>query len=176
MIYEFGGIKPKIAKSAFLVPSADVIGDVTIGENSSVWFNVTIRGDVNTIKIGKNTNIQDNTCIHVTHKFASTTLGDNITVGHSVTLHGCEIKDGALIGMGATVLDKAVVGEEAFVAAGAVITPNTVIPPRVLVVGSPAKVKRELKPEELEYMRGNAKQYVDTFMEYRKSGFPESLK
>ncbi len=174
MIYEFGGIKPKIHPSAFVVPSADVIGDVTIGENSSIWFNVTVRGDVNTIRIGKNTNIQDNSCLHVTHKFASLTLGDGITVGHSVTLHGCIVKNGALIGMGAVVLDNAEIGEEAFVAAGAVVTPNTKIPPRSLVVGSPAKVKRELKEEELQFMRRNAQHYIDTFMQYRDGKFPES--
>ena len=172
MIYEFKGMKPKIHKSCFIAPSADIIGNVEIGENSSVWFGVVIRGDVNQIRIGKETNIQDGSVFHVSvarpphEKGAALTLGDRITVGHSVTLHGCTVKDGALIGMGAVVLDDAVIGEEAFVAAGAVVTPRTIVPPRSLVVGSPAKVLRELRAGELEFMKKNIQHYIETAAEY----------
>ncbi len=173
MIYPFKGINPKIHKSAFIVPSADIIGDVEIGENASFWFNTVARGDVNKIKIGKNTNIQDGTVLHVTYEKSSLTIGDNVTVGHSVTLHGCTVKDFVLIGMRAVVLDDAVIGEESIIGAGALVTQGTVIPPRSMVLGSPGKVVRQLKPEEIKFLHQSAENYKQYAAWFREGNFPE---
>jgi carbonic anhydrase/acetyltransferase-like protein (isoleucine patch superfamily) len=123
-IFPFQGTKPTISDSAWIAPGAAVIGDVVLGADASVWFNCTVRGDVNYIRIGARTNIQDNTCIHVTRVTHPTLIGANVTIGHSVTLHGCELQDGCFIGMGATILDGAVVESGAYVAAGALVTPG----------------------------------------------------
>ncbi|MEJ2198620.1 MAG: gamma carbonic anhydrase family protein, partial [Desulfuromonadales bacterium] len=148
MILEHNGIAPQLDASVFLAPSACVIGDVQIGEKSSLWFNVLVRGDVNYIRIGKRTNIQDGTVIHVTLKTHPTVIGDDVSVGHSVTLHGCTIQDGCLIGIGAIILDGVEVGESSLVAAGSLLTPGTKIPPRSLVMGSPARVRKQLTDAE----------------------------
>jgi gamma-carbonic anhydrase len=148
MIRPFGGIVPQIHESAYIDESAVVIGDVHIGEQSSVWCNVTIRGDCYYIRIGNRTNVQDNSCIHVTNDTHATILEDDVTIGHSATLHGCYVERGALIGIGAIVLDGARIGSYSLVAAGSLVTPGTRIPPRSLVMGSPAKVKRQLTDEE----------------------------
>lgn len=149
MIRPFQNTQPKIHETAFVAETAVIIGDVEIGAESSVWYGSIIRGDVNYIRIGARTNIQDGSIIHVTSKTHPTVLADEVTLGHRVTLHGCYIETGSLIGIGAIVLDGARIGANSLVAAGSLVTPNTIIPPNSLVMGSPAKVKRELTEEEL---------------------------
>ena len=144
MIKAFNNLRPKIHETVFVAETAVIIGDVEIGANSSVWYNSIVRGDVNFIRIGERTNIQDNCIIHVSRKTHPTVLEDEVTLGHRVTLHGCVVETGSLIGIGAIVLDGARVGRNSLVAAGSLVTPNTQIPPGSLVIGSPAKVKRPL--------------------------------
>lgn len=160
MIRAYRGIVPQVAASAYIDPSAQVIGDVVIGEESSVWPNVTIRGDVNHIRIGKQSNVQDNTVIHVEHDVYPTIVGDRVTVGHSVTLHGCVVEDDCLIGIGAIVLNGAKIGRGAVIAAGALVPERMEIPPESMVMGVPAKVKRALTPEEKQRFSENAQNYV----------------
>jgi carbonic anhydrase/acetyltransferase-like protein (isoleucine patch superfamily) len=162
MIKSFKNIQPKIHKTAFVAENAVVIGDVEIGENASVWYNCVLRGDVNFIRIGARTNIQDGTIIHVSRgeKFP-TIIEDEVTVGHSATVHGCYIETGALIGIGAIVLDGARIGRNSLVAAGSLVTPQTVIPERSFVVGSPARVKRELSGEEVKDLERFWRGYIE---------------
>lgn len=161
MIIGFGEKIPRIAETAFIAADATVIGDVEIGENASVWFGSIVRGDVNFIRIGDRTNIQDATVIHVSSKTHSTILENDITVGHRVTLHGCYIETGCLIGIGAILLDGVRVGRNSLVAAGSLLTPGTIIPPRSMVMGSPAKVKRELTGDEIDGIAKNVAKYVE---------------
>jgi carbonic anhydrase/acetyltransferase-like protein (isoleucine patch superfamily) len=161
MIRPYRGIHPDIAATAFIEHSAEIIGDVHLGEHSSVWCTCVIRADVNSVKIGSSTNIQDGTVIHVTDGKFSTVIGDCVTVGHRAVIHGCTIEGHSLIGIGAIVLDGATVGEHSLIAAGSVVTPGTVIPPRSLAMGTPAQVKRELKDEEIVRMEENWKHYVE---------------
>lgn len=151
---------PRIASSAYIDPSAQVLGDVVIGERSSVWMNVSIRGDVNYIRIGNETSIQDNSVLHVDHDTYPCVVGNRVTVGHRVVLHGCRIEDEALIGIGAIVLNGARVGAGAIVAAGALVPENMEVPANKVVMGTPAKVKREVTPEEQERFRKNCNNYV----------------
>jgi carbonic anhydrase/acetyltransferase-like protein (isoleucine patch superfamily) len=167
MIRAYRGIVPTIDPSVYIDPGAQVIGDVVIGPRSSVWCNTVIRGDVNIIRIGARTNIQDLSILHVTRRTASLVIGDEVTVGHGVILHGCTIKDRCLIGMGAIVMDGAVVGEESIIGAGALVTEGTVVPPRTLAVGAPAKVRRPLRPEEIAFLAQSAAQYVRDAEDYR---------
>lgn len=167
MIMDFMGISPKIDKDAFVAPSADVIGKVEIGKDSSIWFNVVIRGDVGYAKIGENTSIQDLSMLHMTKDYWLK-VGDNVTVGHSVTLHGCEIGDNCLIGMGATILDNAKVGKNCIIGAGAVILENANFPDNSLIAGLPAKVKRKVSKEEAEGLKEHALRYVKYSKEYMK--------
>ncbi|AFL68959.1 gamma carbonic anhydrase family protein [Sulfurospirillum barnesii] len=167
MIMELQGLKPDIATTVFVAPSADIIGDVHIGEESSIWFGVVIRGDVNTICIGKRTSIQDLSMIHVTHYTKedksdgfATTIGDDCTIAHRVMLHGCIIEDACLIGMSATILDGAIIGKESIVGAHSLVTKNKIFPPRSLIMGNPAKVIRELSEEEVTSLYHSAKNYV----------------
>lgn len=169
MILSHHGQHPNIDPSVYVAPSADIIGEVQIGFDSSVWFQVVIRGDVNWIKVGSRTNIQDHSMLHVTRRTSPLTIGNDVTIGHRVMLHGCTIQDRVLVGMGAIVLDDAIVGEDSIVGAGALITKGTVIPPRSLVVGMPAKVVRELKPEEIQFLKQSAENYVQDSREYRES-------
>ncbi|HKN85999.1 MAG TPA: gamma carbonic anhydrase family protein [Nitrospiraceae bacterium] len=166
MIRTYQGIRPKIAESAFIEETAVVIGDVVIGDDSSVWFNAVIRGDVHYIRIGNRTNIQDLCAIHVSHDIYPTTLGDDVTVGHHVVLHGCTIKDRVLIGMGAILMDGVVIGEDCIVGAGALITEQTVVPPKSLILGSPAKIKRSVTDKELAWIRESAQNYVRYATQY----------
>lgn len=166
MIKPYQGIWPRIHPTAFIEDSAIIIGDVEIGAESSIWFNTVIRGDVHYIRIGERTNVQDLCMLHVTRNTHPLILGNDITVGHTVTLHGCTLKDGCFIGMGAIVLDGAVIGEEALVAAGALVPEGMVVPPRTLVMGIPARVKRELREEEIERLRQSARNYVAYFRSY----------
>ena len=159
-ILPYKGIVPKIDPTVFIAPTAVVIGDVEIGAHSSVWFNSVIRGDVYYIRIGKNTNIQDGSVIHVTTDTYATIIGDNVIMGHSVVAHGCTIRDGALIGMGAILLDGCKIGEQALVAAGSLVPMGMKVPPRSLVAGMPAKFKRELTLAELARMTENWQHYV----------------
>src|SRR5947207_2396955 len=144
MITSYKGVTPIIAPSAFVAPGVHIIGDVHIGEHSSIWFNCVLRGDCYYIRIGEYTNIQDGTVIHVTTERSATFIGNRVTVGHSAVLHGCTVKDRSLIGIGAIVLDDVIVGEESFIAAGSLVTPGTVIPPRSMVMGAPAKIRRQV--------------------------------
>jgi gamma-carbonic anhydrase len=166
MIRTFQGIKPKISASAFIEETAVVIGDVVIGEDCSVWFNSVIRGDVNSIRLGDRTNVQDLCVLHVTHDTAPLVIGNDVTVGHNVVLHGCTIKDRVLIGMGAVIMDKAVIGEDCVVGAGALVTEGTIVPPESLVLGSPARVKRQVTDKELAWIKESAQNYIKYAKQY----------
>lgn len=166
MIRPFRGTHPQIHPTAFIEESAQIVGDVIIGEQSSVWFNAVVRGDVFYIRIGDRTNIQDGTVIHVTNGTHATVLEDEVTVGHHVTLHGCHIEKGCLIGMGATIMDGARIGAQSLVAAGALVSPGTQVPPRSLVMGMPAKVKRPLTDEEIARLNVNWQNYVEYTQAY----------
>jgi len=150
---------------------ATLIGDVELGEGSSVWPGVVVRGDVCHVRIGARTNLQDGTVVHVTTDTHPTIVGDDVTVGHRAVLHGCTIRDRCLIGIGAIVLDGAVVGPDAFVGAGALVTPGTVVPPGTMFLGAPGRVKRPLTPEELAGLRASAAHYVEVAAQYRADGW-----
>jgi carbonic anhydrase/acetyltransferase-like protein (isoleucine patch superfamily) len=174
MILRYKDSFPKIATSAWIAPSADIIGDVEIGDDSSVWFGCVIRGDVHYIKIGKRVSIQDLSMIHVTHfkkekKIGDgfpTIIGNDVTIAHKVMLHGCKIGNACLIGMSATILDGAEIGDESIVGAGALVTGGKKFPPRSLILGSPAKMIRTLTDGEVEKIYQNAKNYVNYKNEY----------
>jgi len=173
MLHKFKKYYPKIKKTAWVASSADVIGNVTLGKDSSIWFGCVIRGDVNKIKIGKRTNIQDLSMIHITHDEPKanlqgypTIIGDDVTVGHKVMLHGCTIENKCLIGMSATILDGAVIGEGSIVGANSLVTANKVFPPRSLIMGSPAKVVKTLTQKEVDSLKNHAKMYVDFKNDY----------
>ncbi len=161
MIKEFQGITPKIDETCFVAETAVVIGDVELEKNVNVWYGTVIRGDVNYVRIGENTNIQDNTVVHVESNGHPTIIGKNVTIGHSAVIHACTIGDNSLIGMGAIVLDGAEIGENVILGAGALVPPGKKIPSNCLAVGSPAKVVRELGEEELEKRIMHAKKYVE---------------
>ncbi len=174
IIMKYKDLEPKIDKSAWIAPGASIIGDVEIAEESSVWFGVVIRGDVHKIRIGKRVSIQDLSMIHVTHykkpdksDGSPTIIGDDVTIGHKVMLHGCTIEDACLIGMSATILDDAVIGKESIVGAGALVTKGKKFPPRSLIIGSPAKVVRELSDEEVAELYASANRYVKFMSSYR---------
>jgi carbonic anhydrase/acetyltransferase-like protein (isoleucine patch superfamily) len=160
MIRPYRGVYPKIAASCYIDPSAQLIGDIEIGERSSVWCNATIRGDVNYIRIGEESNVQDNSVIHVEHDVYPTILGNRVTVGHSVTLHGCVVEDDCLIGIGAIILNGATIGQGSVIAAGALVPERMQVPPGSMVMGVPARVKREITAEERDRFRENAQNYV----------------
>jgi carbonic anhydrase/acetyltransferase-like protein (isoleucine patch superfamily) len=167
MIRKFLESTPKVDDSAFIAETAVVIGDVEIGEGASVWYGCVLRGDVNYIRIGDRTNIQDMTMIHVSRRDHPTVVEHEVTVGHSVTLHGCHVETGCLIGIGATVLDGARIGRNSLVAAGSLVTPNTLIPEGSFVLGAPARVKRQLTPEEIEDQTRFWKGYVELSQIYK---------
>ena len=166
IILPYKGIMPTIHPEAFIAPGAMVIGDVEIGKDTNVWFGCVIRGDVNTIRIGERTNIQDGTVIHVTRKTGPTVIGSGITIGHKALLHACTLEDGSFVGMGATVIDGAVVESGAMVAAGALVTPGKRIPAGQLWAGNPAKYFRDLKDDEVAYLPWSAEHYVKLAKEY----------
>ena len=166
-IIAFKGIMPKLHDSVFVAPSADVIGDVEIDEGSSVWFNCVIRGDVNHIRIGKRSNIQDGTVIHVSNGTHPTIIGDDVLVGHNCIVHGCTLENGSFVGMGATVLDGAVVEGGAMVAAGALVAPNKRVPKGELWGGSPAKFMRNLSDEQQENLTSGAVHYAELAQIYK---------
>ena len=167
MIRTFKDAAPVIASSAYVDPSAQVIGDVHVGEESSLWMNAVVRGDVNTIRIGRRTNIQDGTVVHVMRSPSHPTrLGDEVTVGHGAIVHGCAIEDRCLIGMGAILLNGCRIGRESIVAAGTLLPEGTVVPPRSLVMGSPGRVKRALADAEVAFIRESADNYVRYRLDY----------
>ncbi|OIP53094.1 MAG: gamma carbonic anhydrase family protein [Helicobacteraceae bacterium CG2_30_36_10] len=174
MLYTFKGTMPKIGENSWIAPSADIIGDVACGNDCSIWFGCVVRGDVHYIKIGERVNIQDLSMIHVTHYKKPdksdgnpTIIGDDVTIGHRVMLHGCTIENACLIGMSATILDGAVIGKESIVGAGSLVTKNKVFPPRSLIMGSPAKVVRELSDEEVKELYASAQRYVAFKKDYQ---------
>ncbi|MBO8137698.1 MAG: gamma carbonic anhydrase family protein [Desulfotomaculum sp.] len=167
MLYSYGKHQPKVHPTVYIAPGAAVAGRVTLEENVNIWFNAVIRGDVDEVVVGANTNIQD-CCVLHEEKGYPCIVGKNVTVGHSAVLHGCTVEDNALIGMGAIVLNGAKVGAGAVVGAGALVTQNQEIPPNTLALGSPAKVVRELKPEEIEQFKKSAAEYIEVAEVYKK--------
>jgi len=164
MLRPYRGRLPVVHPTAYVDASAQVIGDVDIGADSSVWMNAVVRGDVNTIRIGDRSNIQDGTVVHVMHETHPTRIGDDVTIGHAAVVHGCTIGNRVLIGMGATILNGAVVGEDSIVAAGSLVTEGAVIPPRSLAMGSPAKVRRTLSDEDV----ASILEYAANYVRYKK--------
>src|SRR5208337_5001632 len=160
MILNLAGRTPRIASSAYIALSADIIGSVEVGENSSVWFQCVLRGDIEPIRVGANSNIQDGTVLH-SMVDAPVTVGDWVTVGHRVVLHGCTVENHCLIGMGAVLLNNVHVGEGSIVAAGALVAENTVIPPRSLYMGVPAKFRRKVGEEEQAFIKMHATHYLE---------------
>lgn len=158
----FGGAAPRVHPSAWLAPGSVVVGDVEIGADSSVWYGAVVRGDVEAVRIGERSNLQDGSVVHVTAGRFSASIGNDVTVGHRSVVHGCVVEDGALIGIGAIVLDGAQVGAGALVGAGAVVTPGTKIAARGLALGTPAKVVRSLSDEEFEQQLERTRHYVET--------------
>jgi len=167
MICRYKGFIPEISEKAFVAPNATVIGDVVIEDGASIWFGAVLRGDIDKIRIGKNSSIQDNTVIHVTGGKYPTIVGENVIVGHGCILHGCTVEDGALIGMGAVVMDDVKIGKNSIVAAGAVVVPHTEIPPFSVVAGIPAKVIRKVKESDLKEMErilGNYSRITENYL------------
>jgi gamma-carbonic anhydrase len=168
MIFQILEKKPRIADNVFIAPNACVIGDVTIEEGSSVWFNATLRGDSNLIRIGKGTNIQDGAVVHVDAKFPAY-IGDNVTIGHQAVIHGSKIGDNVIIGMSATIMDGAEIRENSIIGGGTIIPEGKKFPPGVLILGVPGKVVRELKAEEIERIAYSARIYQDRTLLYLKN-------
>jgi len=179
MILLYQNVYPRIHESVLIAEGAFIIGDVEIGRDSSIWFNTVVRGDVNYIRIGERTNIQYLTMVHVTYKKFPAFIGNNVSIGHSAVIHGCRIKDFVVVGMGAKILDDAEVNSYSLIAAGSVIKERFVVPEGTLAAGVPARIDRDLKPEEIEKIEQNAKNYLFYAEEYRKynkgSGFQENL-
>ncbi len=166
MIKPYRGVLPTIASSAFIEETAVVVGDVVIDSESSVWFNTVIRGDVHYIRIGHRSNIQDLSLLHVTHDTHPLIIGDDVTVGHHVTLHGCTIRNRVLIGMGSIVMDGATIADDCIIGAGSLVTEGTIIPSHSLAIGSPARVKRPLTPKEVAWLKESASNYVQYARQY----------
>jgi carbonic anhydrase/acetyltransferase-like protein (isoleucine patch superfamily) len=160
VVRSYLGTHPRIGSGVFLAETCAVIGDVVLGDESSVWYSAVLRGDMMPIRIGARTSMQDGTVVHVTSNVAGTTVGDDCTVGHGVILHACIIEDSCLIGMGSTILDGARIGRGSFVGAGALITPGTDIPPGSMVLGAPARVVRPIRDKEREQIEYSAAHYV----------------
>jgi carbonic anhydrase/acetyltransferase-like protein (isoleucine patch superfamily) len=168
LIISYGGKSPKIHDSVFVAEGAQIIGDVEIGKESSVWFNTVVRGDVNYIRIGERTNVQDNCVLHVAHEKYPLTIGSNVTIGHGVILHAARIHDSCLIGMGAAVLDNATVGPYVIVAAGSLVPQHFEIPEGMLVAGVPARIKRGITDEERRQIMQSAENYIGYARAYRQ--------
>jgi carbonic anhydrase/acetyltransferase-like protein (isoleucine patch superfamily) len=170
MIFPFRMKMPTLGENVYIAPSAVVIGDVEAGAGASVWFHAVVRGDVERVRIGARSNIQDNATVHVTHDTWPALLGCGITIGHGAVIHGCSIDDHCLIGVGAIVLDGVEIGAECLVGAGALVTPGSKFSPRSLVFGNPAKRVRELRPDEISRLHESAENYVRYAHEYRATG------
>lgn len=167
LILPFGDHRPRLGRDVFVAPNATLIGDVELADEASVWFSAVLRGDIGSIRIGPRTNIQDLACIHLTQGLSRTIVGADVTVGHGAILHGCRVGDRCLIGMGSVLLDNVEVGEGSVVAAGSVVPPNMKIPPRSLVRGTPAKVIREVTPDEAKMGISGAEHYVEGARKFR---------
>lgn len=165
-LYQLGEHAPQMPASAWVAETADVIGAVVLGEHASVWFGTVIRGDTETIRIGRGSNIQDNSVLHADHGMPLT-IGDNVTVGHQVMLHGCTIGDGSLIGIGAVVLNGARIGKNCLVGAGSLVTEGKEFPDGSMIMGTPAKVVRELTPEQIQGLAKSAQNYIDNAARYQ---------
>ncbi len=178
LLLPFGETLPEVAPDAFVAHGATVIGDVKIGGGSSVWYGATLRGDVNVIRVGEFTNIQDGTVVHVTRRTHGTSIGSRCTIGHGAIVHGCTLEDGSYIGMRATVMDGAVVESGAMVAAGALVTPGKRVPSGELWAGSPARPMRDLRPDEREYIEDAARRYARLGRTYRErlTGTPSAAR
>jgi len=166
-IYELDGIAPRMADSAWVADSAQVMGNVVLSEDSSVWFGATLRGDTETITVGRGSNVQDGSVMHADIGYPLT-IGDNVTIGHMVMLHGCTIGDESLIGIGATVLNGATIGKNCLVGAGSLVTEGKTFPDGSMIMGTPAKVVKTLTPEQIEGLRRSAQHYVENAQRYRK--------
>ncbi|NPE28801.1 gamma carbonic anhydrase family protein [Methanococcoides sp. SA1] len=166
MILKFKNKEPSISETAFIAGSADIIGDVEIGEGSSVWFNATIRGDKNEIIVGKKSSIQDNCVIHTDPPF-KVKIGDNVSIGHGAILHGCTIGNNVLVGMNSTILDGVEIGDNCIIGANALVPPGKIIPPNSVVTGVPGKVRREANDEDIKMITENAAEYVRLANDYR---------
>lgn len=160
-VVAYQGIRPTLHETVFLADGARVIGDVVMGKNCSVWFNTVVRGDVNKITVGEETNIQDGAIVHCTYEKHSTHIGNRVSIAHLAMIHGCVIEDDCLIGMQAIVMDGAVVGRGSIVGAGAVVTQGTIIPPRSLVLGAPARIVRQIKDDELTSVLATCHRYIE---------------
>ena len=168
IIKKLNGHTPKFGKNCFLADNAAIIGDVEMGDDCSIWFGAVLRGDVHSIRIGNKVNIQDNATIHATYKKSPTNIGNNVSIAHNAVIHGCTIKDNVLIGMGAIVLNGAKIGSDCIVGAGALVTGKMDAPDGSMILGSPAKVLRPLKPEEIEGNRAAMEEYLEAAAQYRK--------
>lgn len=168
-IQTYNGITPQFGGGVFLASGSRVIGDVQIGEDSSLWFNVTVRGDCNLVRIGSRTNIQDNSVVHVTNGTGPTYIGDEVTIGHAAVIHACTIGNRVLIGMGSVILDGVEIGHESVVGAGSVLPPGKKYPSGVLILGSPGKVIRELTEKEIKFLKVS----FENYLEYKKGYMPE---
>ena len=174
MIYQLNHQIPKIGKDAYVAPSADVIGSVILEAEASVWFGAVLRGDNDIITVGARSNVQDNSVIHV-DKGVPVSVGSDVSIGHSVVIHGCSIGDRSLIGNGAVILDFAEIKEDCLVGAGALVTPGKTFPARSLIVGAPARVARELNDEEIAQLRANVDSYLLKAKRYRSELAPVNL-
>jgi carbonic anhydrase/acetyltransferase-like protein (isoleucine patch superfamily) len=163
----FDGVMPILGHDVFVAPTATVIGKVVIGDESSVWFGAVLRGDVGSITIGKRTNIQDLSMIHMTSDVSDARIGDDVTVGHGAILHGCEVGNRCLVGMGSILLDNVQIGDDCVIGAGSLLAPRTVVPPRSLVLGRPARVLRAVTEEEMRMGIEGARHYVENARKYR---------
>ncbi|MCL2725411.1 MAG: gamma carbonic anhydrase family protein [Polyangiaceae bacterium] len=168
-IYEYKGMRPRLGAGVFIAPTASVIGDVELGDDASVWFGTTLRGDVFPIRVGKRTNIQDNSVVHVTARTAMTTIGDDVTIGHLSLIHGCTVGDRCLIGMGSVILDNAIIEDECLIAAGTLVPPRLRIASRSLVMGCPGKVVKTLGEADLASIRESAEHYASYAKDFLSS-------
>ena len=174
MIRSFQGVTPTIPKSCFIEDTGMVIGDVVMGEQCSVWFHAVVRADVHYIRLGDRTNVQDLCMLHVTHDLHPLIIGSDVTIGHHVVLHGCTVKDRVLIGMGAIIMDAAVIGEDSVVGAGALVTERTVVPPKSVILGSPAKIVRQITNKELDWIKQSSANYVQYGRRYLEDCTPKT--
>ncbi|HRE40893.1 MAG TPA: gamma carbonic anhydrase family protein [Ignavibacteria bacterium] len=167
MIYSYKGITPLIKETVYICDGVHIVGDVEIDDDSSVWFNSVIRGDVNFVRIGKRTNVQDNSTLHVFHDYYPLIIGDDVTIGHNAVVHGCKLKNNILIGMNATLLDDCEISSNVIIAAGTLVKEKFKVPEGVLVAGVPGKIIRDLKPEEIDGVAQSAQNYVNYVKTYR---------
>ncbi len=170
LIMSIRGLKPTIGSKCYIAPSANIVGDVVLGDECSIWFNTVLRGDVAYIHLGNRVNVQDGTCIHVSNNGGNTEIGDDVSIGHNATIHGCTIRRGALIGMGATVLDRAEVGEGAIVAAGALVLQGTKIGAHEIWGGVPAKFIKQTAPNQAESYAAHYVEYSRWYLEEEEEG------